>query len=100
MVYNTNSNNKELVKQIARNLELNDKIVVCVCYRTATMYKSRTEAKRFFKQGIRECEGSERERYMAIYDKLEEGWRVVDDDFDNWDEENQLLSAIKIENSL
>lgn len=96
MVYNTTDNNKELVKQVSRELEMNNKIVVCVCYGIATMFKTRTDAKRFFKQAIRDCEGCERERYMAVYDKLDEGWRVADDDFDNFDEPNQLLTARQV----
>ena len=44
--------------------------VTTVCYGEERVWDSREEAKNFFLEGLKATEGSERERYAAIYTKL------------------------------
>ena len=44
--------------------------VITVCYGEEKLWDSREEAKDFFLEALKATEGSERERYAAIYTKL------------------------------
>lgn len=44
--------------------------VKTICYGKEKIWDTIDEAIAFFEQGIKECEGSERERYAIIYTKL------------------------------
>ena len=47
--------------------------VTTVCYNQKTVWSSRKSALDFYRDCIRNSEGSERERYVNIYFKLESG---------------------------
>ena len=57
--------------------------VTTICYGQKDVWDSRDEAKAFFKRGIEECDGSERERYETIYSKLLSGLDVCSDNLDD-----------------
>ena len=49
---------------------MNKNKVVTICYGEEKQWDSRKEALKYFLEGIRSCEGSERERYLSIYLEL------------------------------
>ena len=51
-----------------------------ICYGEERVWPSRKEAMDFFWQGVCATEGSEQNRYLTIYQKLNEGWAVCSDD--------------------
>jgi hypothetical protein len=55
--------------------------VTVTCYGKTKIYKSRKEAIKYFKEGMKWCDpfSSEFERYAIIVMKLESGMTVVDD---------------------
>lgn len=57
--------------------------VTTVCYGERKVWDSRKEAAAFFLQGMTATEGSECERYTAIYTKLMMGLEVCSDDADD-----------------
>ena len=57
--------------------------VITVCYGERKVWDSRKEAADFFLQGMAGTEGSECERYTAIYTKLVMGLGVCSDDADS-----------------
>ena len=56
--------------------------VTTVCYGEEKLWDCRKEAKDFFLEGLKATEGSERERYAAIYAKLILGKNYCTDDLD------------------
>ena len=56
--------------------------VTTVCYGEEKVWDSRKEAKDFFLEGLKATDGSERERYAAIYTKLVLGKNYCTDDLD------------------
>ena len=56
--------------------------VTTVCYGEEKLWDCRKEAKDFFFEGMKATEGSERERYAAIYTKLVLGKNYCTDDLD------------------
>ena len=56
--------------------------VTTVCYGEEKVWDSRKEAKEFFLEGLKATEGSERERYAAIYTKLILGKNYCTDELD------------------
>ena len=56
--------------------------VTTVCYGEEKVWDSRNEAKDFFLEGLNATDGSERERYAAIYTKLILGKNYCTDDLD------------------
>lgn len=96
MVYNTNQN-KEIVNKVCDVLNANKNAVVCVCYGTAMLFKNSQDAKRYFKECILCSDGCEQERYTTIYFKIDDGWRVADDDADNIEQSDQLIGATEID---
>ena len=56
--------------------------VTTVCYGEEKVWDSRKEAKDYFLEGLKATEGSERERYAAIYAKLIVGKKYCTDDLD------------------
>ena len=56
--------------------------VTTVCYGEKKLWDSRKEAKDFFLKGLNATDGSERERYAAIYTKLVLGKNYCTDDLD------------------
>ena len=54
--------------------------VITVCYGKRVYWKSRTEAIRFFLEGVAATEGSERDRYSQIYAELVSGRAVCTDE--------------------
>jgi hypothetical protein len=62
-------------------LEILDSVTT-VCYGEEKVWDSRKEAKDFFLEALKATEGSERERYAAIYAKLIVGKKYCTDDQD------------------
>lgn len=60
---------------------MND-IVTITCYGKVEK-RRRDEAIAFYSEGIMCCEGSERDRYTSIVMGLQQGFKVVDDEW-NW----------------
>ena len=56
--------------------------VTTVCYGEEKLWDSRNEAKDFFLEGLKATDGSERERYAAIYTKLILGKNYCTDELD------------------
>lgn len=56
--------------------------VTTVCYGEERVWDSRREAADFFLEGLKATDGSERERYAAIYTKLILGKNYCTDDLD------------------
>jgi len=56
--------------------------VTTVCYGEEKVWDSRNEAKDFFLEGLKATDGSERERYAAIYTKLILGKNYCTDELD------------------
>jgi hypothetical protein len=56
----------------------NNKVTV-ICYGLKETWESREEAMAYYLEGAMNCEGSEAERYMNIYTKLQLGYDVCDD---------------------
>ena len=56
--------------------------VTTVCYGEEKVWDSRKEAKDYFLEGLKATEGSERERYAAIYTKLILGKNYCTDELD------------------
>ena len=57
-----------------------DDKVVTVCYNQRKEWKSRKLAISFFYNAAKNCEGSERDRYLSILEKLDNGDAVCSDD--------------------
>jgi len=51
-----------------------------ICYGEERVWQSRTEAMHYFWQGVCASEGSEQDRYLAIYQKMNDGRIVCRDD--------------------
>lgn len=62
----------------------NEQGVKTVCYGQERTWESRREAKSFFLQAIAGSEGSEQERYINVYIKLQTGLDVCTD-ADGWE---------------
>lgn len=60
--------------------KLNKKMITTVCCGQKRVWKSRQKAKDFFLDCIFNSEGSERDRYTAIYQSLEEGKMYCSDE--------------------
>lgn len=56
-------------------------MVKTICYGQEKEWASREEAMEFFANGIIASEGSEQERYCAIYEQLQDGCDVATDEF-------------------
>lgn len=56
-----------------------DDPVTVTCRGQREEWKSRAEALAFYRQGVRECDGSERERYLNVVLQLESGAKDVSD---------------------
>ncbi len=54
--------------------------VTTICYGRAKEWGNRWDAIDFFKEGVMECDGSERDRYTTILMKLLSGEEVCSDD--------------------
>ena len=54
-------------------------MVTTICYNTEKKWRSRNAAIRFFEKGVRECYGSEQERYLHVLDELRSGAEVCTD---------------------
>ena len=54
-------------------------MITTECYGHREEWNSREEAIAFFKEGIANSEGSERDRYVTIVMKLEQGADFADD---------------------
>ena len=61
----------------------NDSVKV-TCYGETKVWKHRQDAINEFLEGMRCCEGSERERYTNIYLQLIEGCKECVDIIDEW----------------
>lgn len=59
-------------------------MVEITCYGT-TKKMARQKAMNEYWQGVIACEGSERDRYLSIYEGLRNGYKKVDD---NWEWSN------------
>ena len=55
-------------------------MVKVICYGQEQIWESRDEAILFYLDGVRCCEGAERERYMNIYLNLIDGQDICTDD--------------------
>lgn len=54
--------------------------VTCICYGQKQTFKSRSDAIRFFTECMFNSEGSERDRYCTIVEKLYRGEDMCSDD--------------------
>lgn len=54
--------------------------VTTICYGETRIWDQRSDAERFFLEGMMSSEGSEQQRYMTIYSKLKAGLEVASDD--------------------
>lgn len=52
---------------------------VVICYNQAEVWQSRSLAAAFYAEGVRECDGSEAERYMNVLMDLMDGKAVCHD---------------------
>lgn len=59
-------------------------MIMCITYGKAKMFETRKDAIKFFREGIAECDGCERERYMEVYLDLIEGKQVCWDKQEGW----------------
>lgn len=57
---------------------MNNKVVT-ICYGEEKQWASRKEALNYFLEGIKSCEGSEKERYLSIYLELLAGKKICTD---------------------
>ena len=64
--------------------ETKDKDLVKITCYGETEEMERDKAIAFYKQGVEECDGSERDRYMNILEGLEAGLNEVDDGEEDW----------------
>ena len=64
---------------MARNSKGELKMVTTICYNTARTWRSREEAIEFFKGGIVNSDGAEKNRYINILMDLLEGKYVATD---------------------
>lgn len=60
-------------------MTLNNDRVKITCYRS-TEYMNRDDAIRFYMEGVRNCDGAERNRYMNILLDLLDGLNVATDE--------------------
>lgn len=56
--------------------------VTVICYGQEEEWNSREEAMLYYLEGVEECDGSERERYLTILEGLIEGKMVCTDTLD------------------
>ena len=75
---------------------MHDKLVTVICYGCSRIWKSRSEAIRFYGKGMLECEGAESERYKCIVGRLLAGDNPATDDLDNnIQEKEEMRKALK-----
>ena len=53
--------------------------ICTICYGRERLWDSREEAMDFFWEGVIECDGSERERYLNVYEDLKAGKMICTD---------------------